>query len=149
TEEVYPDALCIHELFEVEAARTPDAVAVVSGEERVTYAQLNARANRLARHLRGLGVGREARVALCLERSAEMVVGLLATLKAGGAYVPLDPQHPAKRLAEMLADCGAVAVLAHAATKAAASGVAPDGVPVVDLDGGAAAWAGADAHNLG
>jgi amino acid adenylation domain-containing protein len=95
---------CIHELFERQVARTPGAVAVVSGEERVTYAELNARANRLGHHLRGLGVGPEVKVGVCVERSVGMLVAVLGILKAGGAYVPLDPQYPLERLAFMLRD---------------------------------------------
>src|SRR5262249_55191356 len=84
TEAEYPADRCIHERFEVQAARTPDAVAVRFEEESLTYAELNARANQLAHHLRGRGVGPEVRVGICLERSLEMVVGILAILKAGG-----------------------------------------------------------------
>jgi non-ribosomal peptide synthetase component F len=119
TEAAYPAEKCIHELFEAQAARTPDAVAVVFGDERLSYAELNARANRLARHLIKLGVKPDDRVAICVERSLEMVVGLLATLKAGGAYVPLDPSYPAERLGYMLADSAPVAVLTHGAARAA------------------------------
>jgi amino acid adenylation domain-containing protein len=100
----YPAEECLHELFEAQAARTPDAAALVFGEEELTYGELNARANRLAHHLRALGVGPEVLVGLCLERSVEMVVGLLGVLKAGGAYVPLDPSYPVERLAFMLED---------------------------------------------
>ncbi|MET0622456.1 MAG: amino acid adenylation domain-containing protein, partial [Pyrinomonadaceae bacterium] len=103
----YSDGACVHELFEAQAARTPDALALVFGDTRVTYAELNARANRLARRLRALGVGPEEIVGLHFERSAEMVVAILAVLKAGGAYVPLDPAYPADRLAFMLEDSGA------------------------------------------
>ncbi|HYR12019.1 MAG TPA: condensation domain-containing protein, partial [Longimicrobium sp.] len=106
----YPADRCIHELFEAQAARTPGAVAAVFEDASLTYAELNARANQLAHHLRGRGVGPEVRVGICLERSLEMVVGILAVLKAGGAYVPLDPAYPAERLAFMLAD-SATAVL--------------------------------------
>jgi amino acid adenylation domain-containing protein len=99
----YPQA-CIHELFEAQVERSPDAVAVVCGDSRLTYRELNERANRLAWRLRKLGVGPEVLVGLCVERSLEMVVGLLAILKAGGAYVPLDPALPQERLAFMLSD---------------------------------------------
>ncbi|HEX2077289.1 MAG TPA: condensation domain-containing protein, partial [Longimicrobium sp.] len=104
TEAEYPADRCIHELFEVQAARTPDAVAVVCEDETLSYAALNARANRLAHHLRALGVRPDARVAICVERGPEMIAGLLAILKAGGAYVPLDPAYPADRLRYMLED---------------------------------------------
>ncbi len=103
----YPSHRCIHELFEAQAASTPEAVAVVFEDLRLTYRELNERANRLAHHLRGLGVGRDVPVALCVERSLEMVVGVLGIVKAGGAYVPLDPTYPVERLAFMLEDCGA------------------------------------------
>src|SRR5262249_50269999 len=92
------------ELFRAQAARTPDAVAVLCEGQSLTYAQLHARANQLAQHLRGLGVGPEVVVGLCVERSPEMVVGLLGILKAGGAYLPLDPGYPPERLAYMLED---------------------------------------------
>ena len=94
--------MCLPRLFEAQAARTPDAPAVMSGEATLSYRELDAAANRLAHYLRAQGVGAEVRVALCLERSVEMVVALLAVLKAGGAYVPLDPAYPAERLAYML-----------------------------------------------
>ncbi len=95
----YPSDTCVHELFEAQAARTPDAVAVVFEDAALSYGELNARANQLAHHLIGLGVRPDDRVAICVERCVEMVVGLLAVLKAGGAYVPLDPAYPAERLA--------------------------------------------------
>jgi amino acid adenylation domain-containing protein len=101
---------CIHALIEAQAERTPDAVAVVFDRERLTYRELDERANRLAHHLRGLGVAPEAAVALCLERSADMLVGLLGILKAGGAYVPIDPEYPPERIGVMLED-GAPRVL--------------------------------------
>ncbi|MFF0433761.1 amino acid adenylation domain-containing protein [Streptomyces sp. NPDC004327] len=100
----YPTGGTVAGLFAVQAARTPDAVAVVFGAEEVTYRELDARAGRLARHLRGLGVDRDVPVGVCLERGTELVVALLAVLKAGGAYVPLDPEHPVERLAFVLAD---------------------------------------------
>ena len=113
----YPSQSCIHELFEEQVRRKPQAIAVVHEGERVSYRELNERANRLAHHLRELGVKPDTRVAICVERSAEMIVAVLATLKAGGAYVPLDPSYPAERLAYMLADSAPVAVLVHGATR--------------------------------
>ena len=111
-------------LFAAQAARTPDAIAVVFEDRTLTYAALDAHANRLAHHLRGLGVGPETVVGLCVERSPEMVVGLLGILKAGGAYLPLDPDYPRERLAFMLADAGARGAgdAAGAARAAAGSG---------------------------
>src|SRR5687767_8153710 len=95
---------CIHHLFEEQAERSPDTIAVVCGDEQLTYRELNQRANQLAHHLQTLGVGPEVLVGLCVERSLEMVVGLLGILKAGGAYLPLDPHYPPERLALMLTD---------------------------------------------
>jgi amino acid adenylation domain-containing protein len=107
---VYPKDACIHHLFEAQAVRTPAAVALIFNEERVSYGELNRRANQLAHRLRGLGVGPEVLVGIMTERSVEMVVGLLAILKAGGAYLPLDPAYPRERLQFMLEDA-AVKVL--------------------------------------
>lgn len=108
TRTAYPHGQTIHRLFEEQATRTPDALAVVFGEERLTYRELNARANQLAHHLMAHGVGgalgAETVVGLCVERSAEMIIGLLGILKAGGAYLPLDPTYPHERLAFMLGD---------------------------------------------
>ncbi|MFL5355871.1 amino acid adenylation domain-containing protein [Archangium sp.] len=101
-----PREACAHRLFEAQAARTPQAPAVAFGGETLTYAALDQRANRLAHHLRSLGVGPETRVGLCLERSLEVPVAMLAILKAGGAFVPLDPTYPAARLSFILADAG-------------------------------------------
>ena len=95
------------ELFAAQAKRTPDAVAVVFEEETLSYGELDARANQLAHHLQSLGVGPEMMVGLCVERSLDMVIGLLGILKAGGAYLPLDPAYPPQRLAFMLDDAGA------------------------------------------
>ncbi|HEX8336488.1 MAG TPA: amino acid adenylation domain-containing protein, partial [Pyrinomonadaceae bacterium] len=105
------EVLGLHELFEAQAARTPDSIAVVYEGERVTYAELDARANRLGHYLRRLGVGPESVVGVLAERSVEMVVAILGILKAGGAYLPLDPAHPAERLRFMVEDAGAGAVL--------------------------------------
>ena len=103
--------LCIHECFEEQAARTPESVAVVFGSERLTYRELSVRSNRLANRLRVLGVGAEVLVGICLERSADIVIALLAVLKAGGAYVPLDPRLPRERLALMQEDSGVAIVI--------------------------------------
>jgi amino acid adenylation domain-containing protein len=103
----YPRASCLHQLFEEQAARTPDAVAVIFEDEQWTYRQLNRRANRLAHYLRTLGVGPEVFVAICMDRSLEMMAGLLGILKAGGAYLPLDPAYPKERMAYVLEDSGA------------------------------------------
>lgn len=100
----YPREQCIHQLFEAQVRRTPCAVAVVFNEQRLTYGELNARANQLAHALRKRGVGPKVPVAVAVERSLEMVVGLLATLKAGGIYVPLDPTWPTRRLAFAVED---------------------------------------------
>jgi amino acid adenylation domain-containing protein len=94
--------LCVHQLFEQQVARTPEAVALEFGDQELSYGELNARANCLAHHLIGLGVGPDVIVAVCLERSIELIVGLLAILKAGGAYLPLDPAWPAERLGLLL-----------------------------------------------
>jgi amino acid adenylation domain-containing protein/non-ribosomal peptide synthase protein (TIGR01720 family) len=107
----YPPGRCLHELVEEQAARTPDPVAVECGPVRLTYAELDRRANRLAHHLRRLGVGPEVCVGVCLERGAGAIVALLGVLKAGGAYVPLDPAYPADRLARMLDDARATVAL--------------------------------------
>ncbi|MCV3211983.1 amino acid adenylation domain-containing protein [Plectonema radiosum NIES-515] len=104
TECEYPTDKCIHQLFEEQVEKTPNALAVVFEKEQLTYQQLNQRANQLAHHLQSLGVKPEVLVGICVERSVEMVVGLLGILKAGGAYVPLDPTYPQERLSYMLAD---------------------------------------------
>ncbi|MBW8873679.1 MAG: non-ribosomal peptide synthase/polyketide synthase [Acidobacteria bacterium] len=110
----YPEGFCLHQLFEAQVARTPEAEALVWGGERVTYRELDRRAGRVARELRRLGVGPEVRVGVLLGRTPELVAGLLGILKAGGAYVPLDPAYPAERLAWMAADAGIAAALVEA-----------------------------------
>ena len=100
----YPAAQVLHELVAAQVARTPEAIAVVFEDEQLTYAELDRRANQLAHCLNALGVRAETRVGICMERSLELVIGLLGILKAGGAYVPLDPGYPAERLAFMLQD---------------------------------------------
>ena len=107
----YPKDRCLHELFEGQVKRTPDAVAIVFEDRRLTYRQLDERADQLARRLRRLGVGPDSLVGVCVERSIEMVVGLLGILKAGGAYVPLDPEYPKERLAFMLEDARPLALV--------------------------------------
>ena len=102
------------QLFEAQVARTPDAIAVVFEEDSLTYAELNARANQLAHYLISKGVGPEVVVGLCLERSLQMVIGLIGILKAGGAYLPLDPGYPTERLAFMLADAKPQCLLTQA-----------------------------------
>ncbi|MER7188239.1 condensation domain-containing protein, partial [Streptomyces hyaluromycini] len=138
----------VPELFAVQVARTPDAPAVVSGGVSLSYGELDARANRLARYLLGLGVGvgAESVVGLCLPRGVDMVVALLAVWKAGGAYLPVDPAYPVERIAFMLADAGPVCVLTVSGVAGVLSGPegvlsasegvpgAPGGVPVVVLD---------------
>ncbi|MEQ1968103.1 amino acid adenylation domain-containing protein, partial [Xenorhabdus nematophila] len=115
TEANYPEDTFIHPLFEIQAAQNPNAPAVVLGDQSLSYAELNLRASRLAHYLIALGVRPDERVAICVERSFDMVVGLLAILKAGGAYVPLDPAYPAERLAYMLGDAKPVALLTQSA----------------------------------
>ncbi len=100
----YPRDACVHQLFEAQVARTPDAIAIVFGDAKLTYRELNERANRLAHHLRALDVGPDVRVGICAERSLDLMVGLLAIHKAGGAYVPLDPTYPKDRIAFMIED---------------------------------------------
>ncbi|HEX8273747.1 MAG TPA: amino acid adenylation domain-containing protein [Longimicrobiaceae bacterium] len=106
----FPADRCIHELFREQAERVPDATAVTFGGRSLTFGELDGRANRLANHLRGMGVGPEVRVGICLERSLELMVAILGVMKAGGAYVPVDPAHPAERIGYVLED-SAVGVL--------------------------------------
>ncbi|APZ21308.1 non-ribosomal peptide synthetase [Burkholderia pseudomallei] len=140
TERVYPIRQCIHQLFEAQAARTPNAIAIAIGDERVTYAALNASANRLARHLRALGVVADTRVAVCIERGAPMVIALLAIWKAGGAYVPLDPAYPRERIAYMLRDSAPIAVLTSRASRDLVASHLPDRAPLVVIDAAACPW---------
>ena len=114
----YEQQLCLHELFETQAALTPDAIALISGGEQVSYRELNARANRLAHHLRRLGAGAESLVGVMMERSTSLVVSLLGVLKAGSAYVPLDPTYPRERLRLMLEDAGVEILLTQQSLRA-------------------------------
>ena len=114
TEREYRSDICIHELFEEQVTRTPENVAVVFDETRISYRELNQRANQVAHYLRRLGVGPEMRVGILLDRSLEMIVVMLGVLKAGGAYVPLDPRYPAERLAFMIEDAALKVLLTQA-----------------------------------
>ncbi|WP_456639423.1 non-ribosomal peptide synthase/polyketide synthase [Bradyrhizobium sp. USDA 10063] len=143
----YPEQQCIHQLFEAQVRQAPDAVAVVDADERLSYGELNARANRLAHHLIGLGVRPDQPVAICLARRVAMVVGLLAILKAGGAYLPLDPAYPAARLRQVLDDAAPRLLLADAAGRSALGGDALADVTVVDLETPTPAWAELPAAN--
>jgi amino acid adenylation domain-containing protein len=111
TQVAYPKDVCIHQLFEAQVEQTPEAVAVVFEDQQLTYGELNRRANQVAHHLRSLDVGPNSLVGICVERSLEMIVGLLGILKAGGAYVPLDPAYPQERLAFMLEDASVPVIL--------------------------------------
>ncbi|TCP59296.1 amino acid adenylation domain-containing protein [Tumebacillus sp. BK434] len=133
----------LHELVAAQASRTPDAVAVVCGEERLTYQELDVLAERLARFLQAQGIGPEQRVGLCVERSTEMIVGMLGILKAGGAYLPLDPHYPQERIAYMLEDSQAGLVLTQEHLKDRL----PDKVRAIALDQ-EAEWASSAAAGL-
>ncbi len=126
----YPQDLCVHQLFEQQVQRTPDAIALVFENAALTYAMLNRRANQLAYHLQALGVGPEVLVGICMERSIEIVLGLLAVLKAGGAYVPLDPSLPRERLEFMLEDTQVALVLSQAHLQ---QRLALDGMTLIDM----------------
>src|SRR5205814_10165816 len=132
TGRTYPQERCVHELFEQQAANHPDAIALVQGEASLSYGELDRRANQVAHSLRQLGVGPEVLVGLCMERSLEMVVGLLGILKAGGAYVPLDPAFPPERISFMLEDTAAPVLLTQSSL---AQAFPTEGVHVLCLDG--------------
>src|SRR5688572_21771878 len=138
TERPYPRGVCIHELFDAQVRERTDAVTLVWGEESLTYRELDARANQLAHHLVRLGVGPDARVGVLLERSAELIVAVLAVLKAGGAYVPLDPGYPPERLRLMLADSSVRVLLSRGDLAEAVEG---GDLAVVHLDQAADALA--------
>ncbi|MEG4005588.1 amino acid adenylation domain-containing protein [Microcoleus sp. Pol11C1] len=113
TQTDYSQYHCIHELFEAQVERTPHAVAVMFGDQNLTYLELNTKANQLAHHLQKLGVNSEVMVGICLERSLDPIVGILGILKAGGTYLPLDPNYPQERLAFMLSDTQLSVVITH------------------------------------
>nr|WP_275949028.1 AMP-binding protein [Bradyrhizobium septentrionale] len=137
----YPVEQCIHELFEAQVRQAPNAVAVVYQDQRVSYGELNARANQLAHHLIGLGVRPDQPVAICVARSVAMVVGLLAILKAGGAYLPLDPAYPPARLRQVLDDAAPRVLLADATGRSALGDGALRDLTVVDLETAMPEWA--------
>ncbi|WP_347901175.1 non-ribosomal peptide synthase/polyketide synthase [Pseudomonas purpurea] len=137
---------CVHEVFEAQVARAPDSLALIFGERQLSYAELNARANRLARRLREQGAGPEQRVGLAVERSVEMVIALLAVLKSGAAYVPLDPAYPQERLTYMMADSGIRLLLSQA--RVVSTLPVPAGLNTLLLDDADAPTNEADAVNL-
>src|SRR6185503_7377374 len=131
---------CVHQLFEAQVRRTPESIAVGCQSEQMTYEELNRRANQVARYLRRRGVGPETLVGICVERSLEMMVGLLGVLKAGGGYLPLDPGYPSGRLGYMLADAGVSVVLSQEelverVRELSAWGWEAAGAQVISIDG--------------
>ncbi|HEX6768780.1 MAG TPA: condensation domain-containing protein, partial [Candidatus Binatia bacterium] len=127
----YPSDQCIHQLFEAQADKIPDAVAVVFDDQQLTYRELNSRANQLARRLAKLGIGPAMAVGVCLERSIELIVGLLAILKRGGTYVPLDPSYPQERLRFMIEDAQLKALLTR---ESAAPRFADSSIEIVPIE---------------
>src|SRR2546423_12381488 len=115
TDVPFPRELCLHQLFELQAQRAPDAPAILTGDERISYRALDRRANQIARHLRKQGVSVETLVGTCTRRSPELVAAILGVLKAGGAFVPLDPEYPRERLAHMIRDTGAAHLITESA----------------------------------
>ena len=135
----YPRDKCVHELFEEQVRKTPEATAVVFEETALSYEELNRRANRLGHYLRELGVKPDERVAICVERSVEMVVALLGVLKAGGAYVPLDPSYPVERLRYMLEDSEPLVLLTQGHLEEQFSD-RPKALAVIDLANTVPVW---------
>lgn len=144
TDKSWPSDLCVHELFERQAHRTPDVVAIRFEKDALTYRELNEEANRLAKHLKRLGVERETLVGICLDRSLDLAIGLLGILKAGGAYVPLDPGFPDERLAFMIKDSQASFLLTHSGR---VRGLPPFHGEVVCLEQASAAIAAQSTEN--
>ncbi|MDE1480364.1 amino acid adenylation domain-containing protein, partial [Xenorhabdus bovienii] len=147
TQTHFPQNALIHQLFESQVVYKPDATAVVFEDQALSYGELNCRANQLAHHLIALGVRPDDRVAICLERSLELVVGLLAILKAGGAYVPLDPAYPAERLAYMLDDAAPVVLLTQTVWVDTLISPVTTPVPIIVLDAQEPAVAAQPTHN--
>ena len=139
TDTEFPKDLCIHELFEIQVLKTPNAIAIVQGDQTITYADLNKRANQVARHLRQLGVITNASVGICMERNIYMLIGVLAILKAGGAYVPLDPNYPRDRLKFMLTDSAPLALLTTKLSKNLFTEL-NNQIPQIILDSDNAIW---------
>src|SRR6185312_8395860 len=140
TEAPYPQQLCIHQLFEQQVERTPEAPALIFQQLSLSYRELNTQANRLAHHLIGLGVKPDDRIALCLERSPAMLIGLLGILKAGAAYVPLDPAYPCERLTQILSDAAPQILLCDASGRSALGEAALSGMTVLPLDAPTSEW---------
>jgi len=140
----YPADKCLHQLFEKQVEHTPDATAVIFADQQLTYRELNAHANQLAHHLIAQGVGPDVLVGLCVERSIEMVVGLLGILKAGGAYVPLDPNYPAERLAFMLEDTQVQLTLTQAKYRSGLTALSKQIVLDLNSDGASFAYMSAE-----
>ncbi|WP_331765204.1 amino acid adenylation domain-containing protein (plasmid) [Streptomyces sp. NBC_01384] len=149
TETDLPDQGCLHEAFEARADAAPEAVAVVHGTHRLTYRQVNAEANRLARHLRSLGVGPDVRVGLCLDRSPQLLIAELAVLKAGGAYVPLDPDYPAQRIATMVGGTSCAVMISRTELRSNLPAHTERDLPLVLLDRDAEVLSRLPGHNLG
>ncbi|MDT0542631.1 MULTISPECIES: AMP-binding protein [Streptomyces] len=139
---------CVHQLYEAHVRRAPDAVAVVHGRDRLTYRELDERANRLARHLREAGLPKGGLVAVCLGRDAEVLTAMLAVLKAGGAYVPVEPSAPPSLLRHVLADAGLFAAITRESLRVMVSDTVRSGRPVICLDTQAEAVARRSAEPL-
>jgi amino acid adenylation domain-containing protein len=147
TEKHYPDACFAHELFEIQTASRPDAVAVACEVQQQSYRVLNAQANRLAHYLQGLGIGPEKRVALCLDRSTDLVIAMLATLKAGGGYIPLDPTYPPERLQYILSDSAPEVLISDGTIETDALIGANTDFRVIHIKQDAQLWADLSAQN--
>ncbi|MEE3650353.1 MULTISPECIES: non-ribosomal peptide synthetase [unclassified Brenneria] len=143
----YPPECCLHTLFEAQAAQQPEALALICDDRRLSYGELNARANQLAHWLIEQGVRPDSRVAIVLERSSELIVAMLATLKAGGAYVPLDPGVPPERLAYMVADSAPQVMIASRATRTRLGALPPE-TQLIAIDAGACPWADCARDNI-
>src|SRR5689334_176843 len=141
TQQSFPHGLCVPQLVALQSAERPDAPAVVMGHQTLSYQELNRRANRLAHYLRALGVEPDTLVAVCLERSTDLVVALLAALKAGAAYLPLDPGYPPERLAFMLEDAQPRALVTRASLTSLTGHPIPQSIQLVRLDADADALA--------